>query len=306
MKVLILGGEGMLGHKVFQTLSSRLETWATFQHAGGIWQRYPMYEQAESQRLLTGVNAMNFETVIRAFTQAKPDVAINCIGIVKQVKAAKDPVISILLNSLFPHRLADLCTATGARLFHMSTDCVFSGSRGSYTEADISDAEDLYGRTKLLGEIDRPDCLTIRTSIFGRDFVKNSALLEWFLSQRGKTISGYTRAIYTGFPTQVLARIMGDLIIDYPDLSGLYQIASAPISKYELLLKIKETWHLPIEIIPDAEFFCDRSLDAARFITATGYAIPSWDEMIRELAQDTTPYDQWKAQFGAQMWEQAA
>ncbi len=301
MRLLILGGEGMLGHKVFQTLSPRFDTWATFQQAGGAWVYYPMYERAESTRLLTGVNAMNFETIVRAFARAKPDVVINCIGIIKQLKAAKDPVISILLNSLFPHRLADLCAATGTRMFHMSTDCVFSGRKGNYTEADVSDAEDLYGRTKLLGEVDRSGCLTIRTSIFGRDFVKNSALLEWFLSQRGKDIKGYTRAIYTGFPTQVLARIMGDLIEGHPDLSGLYQVASAPISKYDLLVKIRDAMGLPIEITPDAEFFCDRSLDAARFIATTGYSIPSWDVMIAELAQDATPYDHWKAQFSSQL-----
>lgn len=301
MRLLVLGGEGMLGHKVFQTLTPRFDTWATFQQAGGPWTHYPMYERVESTRLLIGVNAMNFETIVRAFAQAKPDVVINCIGIIKQLKVAKDPVISILLNSLFPHRLADLCAATGARMFHMSTDCVFSGRKGNYTETDVSDAEDLYGRTKLLGEVDRPGCLTIRTSIFGRDFVKNSALLEWFLSQRGKTVKGFTRAIYTGFPTQVLARIMGDLVEGYPELSGLYQVASAPISKYDLLVKIKEAMNLSIEILPDAEFFCDRSLDAARFVVATGYIIPSWDEMIAELAQDPTPYGQWKAQFASQI-----
>ncbi len=294
MKILILGGEGMLGHKVFQILSQRFETYATFQHPQGSWKRYPMYEQAARGQLVSGVNALNFETVVRALAQTRPEVVINCIGIIKQLQEAKDPILSIQLNALFPHRLADLCAATGARLFHMSTDCVFSGRKGNYTETDIPDPEDLYGRTKLLGEIDRPGCLTIRTSIFGRDFVKDSALLEWFLSQRGKTVKGYTRAIYTGFPTQVLAQIMGDLIEHYPTLSGLYQVASAPISKYELLVRIRDAMNLPIEIEPEDQFFCDRSLDATRFRAATGYAIPSWDEMISTVAQDPTPYDAWK------------
>ena len=168
LRILVLGGEGMLGHKVSQVLSPRFEVYATFQRVGGAWARYPMYEQMERKRLLTGVNAMNFETVIRAFGQAKPHVVINCIGIIKQLKEAKDEVISIQLNSLFPHRLADLCAATGTRLFHMSTDCVFSGRKGNYTETDAPDPEDLYGRTKLLGEVDRPGCLTVRTSISAR------------------------------------------------------------------------------------------------------------------------------------------
>lgn len=297
MRVLILGGEGMLGHKVFQALSRRFETFATFRSYNGVWTRYPMYVNADQQRTIGGVDAMNLDTVVRAFGQVRPDVVINCIGIIKQVKEAKDPIISLSLNSLFPHRLGELCAAAGTRLLHMSTDCVFSGSKGNYTENDVPDAEDLYGRTKLLGEVSRDGCLTIRTSIFGRDFAKQSALLEWFLSQAGRRVRGYVNAIYTGFPTQVLARIMGDLIVEYPDLSGIYQIASVPISKYELLVKIRDAMGLDIEVDSYDDFSCDRSLDASRFLAATGYALPGWDEMISELAQDDTPYDEWRAQY---------
>ena len=182
-------------------------------------------------------------------------------------------------------------------MFHMSTDCVFSGRKGNYTEQDIPDPEDLYGRTKLLGEVDRPGCLTIRTSIFGRDFAKQNALLEWFLSQRGRRVRGYVKAIYTGFPTQVLARIMGDLIADYPDLSGLYHVVSTPISKYDLLVKIRDAMKLDIEIEPDTDFRCDRSLDGSRFLAETGYLIPDWDTMVAELAQDDTPYDERRTRY---------
>jgi dTDP-4-dehydrorhamnose reductase len=297
MRVLILGGEGMLGHKVFQVLGQRFETFATFRDWDGLWTRYPMYAGAARERTLGGVDAANFASIVRAFAQVRPAVAINCIGIIKQLKEAHDPLISIELNSLFPHRLAELCNATGTRLFHMSTDCVFSGRKGHYTEDDIPDAEDLYGRTKLLGEVNGPGLLTIRTSIFGRDFAKQSALLEWFLSNRGKSVCGYTRAIYSGFPTQVLARIMGDLIADFPALSGLYQIASEPISKYDLLVKIREAMKLDIEIEPDATEICDRSLDASRFKTETGYHLPNWEAMVAELAGDRTPYDEWRSQY---------
>ncbi|MCI0477763.1 MAG: SDR family oxidoreductase, partial [Anaerolineales bacterium] len=260
----------------------------------GSWARYPVYENVEPARLIAGVDALNFASVTRAFAQVKPDVVINCIGIIKQLKQAHDPLFSIALNALFPHQLADLCAATGARLFHISTDCVFSGRKGNYTETDISDAYDLYGRTKFLGEVDRPGCLTIRTSIIGRDFAKNDALLEWFLAHRGGKVQGYTRAIYTGFPTQTLARIMGELIEKHPNLSGLYQVASAPISKYELLVKLRAAMKLNLTIEPQSEFFCDRSLSAARFVAATGCVIPTWDEMVAEIANDPTPYDEWK------------
>ena len=299
MRVLILGGEGMLGHKVFQVLSERFETFATFRNLRGPWKTYPIYENVDSFYTKGGVDVMNFDTVISAFAQVKPEVVINCIGIIKQIDQAKDPIISLNLNSLFPHRLAELCSATDTRMFHMSTDCVFSGRKGNYSEDDIPDAEDLYGRTKLLGEVNREGCLTIRTSIFGRDFAKQSALLEWFLSNRGGTIKGYKNAIYTGFSTQILARIMSDMIADFPDLSGIYQVSSEPISKYDLLSKINTAMNLDIKINPDEQFSCDRSLDSSKFRDITDYLIPDWDEMISGLAADLTPYDEWRNQFNA-------
>ena len=219
---------------------------------------------------------------------------INCVGVIKQLKEASDPVLTITLNSLLPHRLAALCAGLGARLVHPSTDCVFSGRKGGYTEDDPPDPDDLYGRSKLLGEVDRPDCLTIRTSIFGRDFLKQDALLEWFLSNRGGRVRGYRNAIYSGFPTQVLARIIADLLADQPALGGLVQIASLPITKYDLLTRLKDAMDLDIEIEPFDDAPCDRSLSAARFVRATGYRIPAWDEMVAELAADPTPYDAWR------------
>jgi dTDP-4-dehydrorhamnose reductase len=298
MRVLILGGEGMLGHKVFQMLSGRFETFASFRDGNGAWNSFPTYVTAESSHLLGGVDAMNLLSVVRVMAQVRPTVVINCIGIIKQLKEASDPLISLALNSLFPHQLAELCLASNARMFHISTDCVFSGSKGNYTEEDIPDAEDLYGRTKLLGEVNRTGCLTIRTSIFGRDFLKSSALLEWFLNNRGRRVRGYKNAIYTGFPTQVLARMIGDLIADHPNLWGLYQVASQPISKLELLVKIRDAMKLDIDIEPYDDQRCDRSLSAARFVAATGYPIPAWDDMIMELASDPTPYDEWRTQHG--------
>ncbi len=297
MRILVLGGEGMLGHKVFQVLSRRFETYATFHSAGGLWTKLPIYEKVVGRYLLSNINALDFDSVVRAMAQVKPGVVINCIGIIKQLKEATDPIISLTLNSLFPHLLANLCAATGSRLFHVSTDCVFSGRKGNYSEDDTPDAEDLYGRTKLLGEVVRPNCLTIRTSIFGRDFFKQSAFLEWFLSNRGGKVKGYKNSIYTGFPTKVLARIMGDIIADHRDLSGLCQIASQPISKYELLVKLREVMGLDIEIEPYDDHPCDRSLSAARFVAATGYQIPGWDQMLDEIATDPTQYDEWRKQY---------
>jgi dTDP-4-dehydrorhamnose reductase len=288
----------MLGHKAAQVLSQRFDVYATFRDPQGLWRHFPMYANAAPERLIAGVNAQDFHSVVRALGMARPDVVINCIGIIKQLKAASDPVTSLTINALFPHQLADLCGAAGARLFHVSTDCVFSGRKGHYTEADLTDAEDLYGRSKLLGELDRPGCLTLRTSIIGREFTRQTGLLEWFLSQRGRSVRGYKNAIYTGFPTQVLARILGDLIVVHPALAGLYQVASPAISKYDLLVKLRAAMNLAIEIEPYDDPPCDRSLSAARFVAATGYRIPTWNEMVAELAADSTPYEEWRSQHG--------
>jgi len=286
LKVLVLGGSGMLGHKVFQVLDRRFETYATFR----AFRSFPVYK--DRAQVIDGVDATDFTSVIRAFVQARPDVVINCIGIVKQCYVPTSSFVHV--NALFPHQLADLCKATGTRMFHISTDCVFSGDKGGYTEADIPDAQDINGRTKLLGEINSsPGCLTIRTSVIGRDSTSAKGLLEWFLKREGK-VTGYKNVIYSGFTTQALAQIIGDLIVHYPDMAGLYQIASEPISKYDLLIKIRDAMHLAHEIIAFDTPVCDRSLDATAFIERTNYTIPTWDEMIAELAADATPYGEWR------------
>ncbi len=289
MKLLILGGQGMLGHKAFQLLSPHFETYATFTQSYGPWTHFPMYQG--TTQVITGVDVRQFDSVVEAFARVQPDVTINCIGIIKQLEAAKDPILSLEVNALFPHRLARLCQAANTRLIHFSTDCVFSGQKGDYTEEDAPDPVDLYGRTKLLGEVNQAGCLTLRTSIIGRDFAKKVGLLEWFLSHKGRSVNGFTRAIYSGLTTQALSLILYELITHHPDLEGLYHVASQPINKYELLRKIRDAWQLDIEVNPFADFFCDRSLDATRFAQATSLPVPTWDEMIAGLVADLTPYD---------------
>jgi dTDP-4-dehydrorhamnose reductase len=293
VKVLVLGGEGMLGHKVYQVLAERFELYATFRDADGPWRDFPQYAAAPPGRLIGDIDALDFATVEAALGRVAPDAVINCVGIIKQLKEASDALLTIRLNALLPHQLAAACARTGARLVHISTDCVFSGRRGMYTEDDLPDPPDLYGRSKLLGEVEAPGALTIRTSIFGRDFLKQDALLEWFLSNRGGRVRGYRNALYSGFPTQVLAGIIGDLLSGQPTLEGLWQIASEPVSKYHLLERLRGAMGLDIEIEPYDDPPCDRSLSAARFVAATGYRIPGWDEMIAQIASDTTPYDEW-------------
>jgi dTDP-4-dehydrorhamnose reductase len=248
----------------------------------------------EGTRIVPGVDAAVFDSVTGAVVSVRPDVVVNAIGIIKQRPETKDPIASRAINSDFPHRLSALCQASGARLIHFSTDCVFSGRRGRYTEDDRPDPEDQYGRSKLLGELNGPLCLTLRTSMIGRELNTTIGLLEWFLSNRGGRVKGYTQAIYSGFTTLALAHIVADLIAHHPHLSGIYHVSSAPISKYDLLCLLKQAYRVAIELEPSAEVHCDRSLISARFQAATGFVPPSWTSLVEELVADPTPYEEWR------------
>lgn len=293
MRLLILGATGTLGHKLSQVLSKQFEVYATVRSHSSIYKDHPVFVNCQ---ILGNVSAENFDSVINALLKIRPDVAINSIGIVKQRVEAKDPILSIMVNSLFPHRLARLCQAASVRLVHISTDCVFSGNKGNYVESDVSDADDLYGRTKFLGEVSSDGCLTLRTSLIGRELETSHGLIEWFLSQEGKTIQGYKRAIFSGFTTNVLANIIAQIIIKHRDMQGVWHVASEPISKFELLSLVKKVFGLNIKIDPDETVVCDRSLNAERFQRATGFAPPSWPDMIMQMYRDDTPYSEFRPQ----------
>lgn len=288
MRVLILGGSGMLGHKLLQVFAPRFDTYATFHRATAV-HNHPAIAQSH---VVKPVSAEDFKTVEKAFQIAQPNVVVNCVGIIKQNLAAKDPVASITVNSLFPHRLARLSEKNDARLIHLSTDCVFSGSKGNYSEADIPDATDLYGRSKLLGELEALNCLTIRTSMIGRELERSDGLLEWFLSQKGKRVRGFKRAVFSGLTTNALADVLADVVSNHANLSGLRHLAADAINKYDLLSLINEVYELGIEIEPDEAFVCDRSLDGSRFRDETGISAPSWPDMIARMHADDTPYDE--------------
>ena len=287
MRILILGSTGMLGHKLMQILSRRFDVIGTVRSSAIKFESNPILGGLP---LLSDVNAENFDSITGAMASSRPDIVINCIGIIKQHSNAKDPLKSIAINSLFPHRLAQLCKATNAKMIHISTDCVFSGRKGNYAENDYPDAEDLYGRTKLLGEVTYPDCLTLRTSIIGREMESKLGLIEWFISQRRKKIHGYAHAIYTGFTTQALADLIGNIIEAHPDLQGLWHVSSDPISKYDLLGLVNHGLDLEVTVEKDESFVCDRSLNSARFREATGLKPPSWKYMVSQMANDAAFY----------------
>jgi dTDP-4-dehydrorhamnose reductase len=277
----------MLGHQLCRVLSGRMEVWAAFRSAPDRLDFLP------AQRLLANVAVEDTARIGGILDSVQPEAVVNAVGIVKQRDEAKQAVPSIRVNALFPHQLADLCAGRGIRVLQISTDCVFSGFRGGYTEDDNPDPVDLYGRTKLLGELNQPGCLTLRTSIIGWQLNAFSGLLSWFALQRGKTVQGYRKAIYTGVSTSVLSALIGDIIENHADLAGLYHVASKPISKFDLLVRLKDKlgWK-DITIEPEEKFACDRSLNGERFSRETGWRAPEWDAMIQGLAGEWPAYEQ--------------
>jgi dTDP-4-dehydrorhamnose reductase len=286
MRVLILGAGGMLGHKVWQVFRGRFDCYAAVRTRLPV----PLFDD---DRVIDGFEAGDFDGVMRLIDRVRPDVVVNCIGVVKQLAAAHDPIVSITLNSLFPHVVARACAKAGARMIHISTDCVFSGSRGNYGEDDLPDATDLYGRSKLLGEV-TDGALTIRTSIIGRELRTANGLVEWFLANRGGSVRGFTRAIFSGVTTATLADTLAEVIEHHAGLRGLYHVAAAPISKYDLLVTLNKALGSEVAIEPDDSVVIDRSLDATRFRSATRLAPPPWQEMIAALAAESPQYEQWR------------
>ncbi len=278
MKILVLGASGMLGNAMIRVLSEKTD-----------WQVYGTVRAESSkrffradiaERLIAGVDVDNYDSLLQTFIQVRHDVVINCVGLIKQLAEAEDPLQAIPINALLPHKLARLCELSGARLVHMSTDCVFAGDKGGYRESDSSDAKDLYGRSKFLGEVAYPHTITLRTSIIGHELQSAHGLVGWFLSQQERC-NGYTQAIFSGLPTVALAQIVRDAVIPHTDLSGVYHVAAQPISKYDLLTLIADVYGKSIKIIPSDKLVIDRSLNAERFQDATGYVVPSWPALIK-------------------------
>jgi dTDP-4-dehydrorhamnose reductase len=237
-----------------------------------------------------GIDVRSLERLTEVFADFRPEAVVNCVGIVKQRASAHDAIPSLEINSLLPHRLSVLCRAAGARLVHLSTDCAFSGKVGMYRDDDPSDAADLYGRSKYLGEVGDPGCITLRTSMIGLELSRKSGLLEWFLAQSGR-IRGFRRAVFSGFTTAELSRLIEKLLVEHPDASGVYHASAEPIDKYHLLVAVRDRLGREIEIVPDDDFHCDRSLDSSRFRAEFGYTPPSWDAMLDELAAEIRAAD---------------
>lgn len=281
MRVLILGVTGMLGNAVHTYFSQDPEyrVWGALRSDNG--KRY--FPEASQANLVSGIDVLDVDALTNVMLKVRPHVVINCVGLIKQLADANDPLTALPLNSMLPHRLSKLCELAGARLVHISTDCVFSGRKGNYTESDISDAEDLYGKSKYLGELsEAPHAITLRTSIIGHELSSSNALVDWFLSQEG-AVKGYAKAVFSGLPTIELARVIKDYVLPNKELNGLYHVAAKPIDKLSLLRLVAEVYGKDITIHPDEAVCIDRSLDASLFHQASGYVAPDWPELIKVM-----------------------
>jgi dTDP-4-dehydrorhamnose reductase len=278
--VLVLGASGMLGNTVLRLFATS-PGFAVFgsMRSAALLPRLP---DAVRSQVITGVDVEDADSLMRLFATVRPQVVVNCVGLVKQLAEADDPLLALPINAMLPHRLARLCDVAGARLVHVSTDCVFSGARGGYVESDAPDAQDLYGRSKLLGEVDYPSAVTLRTSIIGHELASAHGLVGWFLAQN-RRVKGYRRAVFSGLPTVELARVIRDHVLPRPGLRGVYHVSAAPINKFDLLTLVARAYGKQIEIVADDGVRIDRSLDSSRFRAETGYVPDDWPALIGRM-----------------------
>jgi dTDP-4-dehydrorhamnose reductase len=272
-------------------LGSKFDVWGTIRSEFAEVERFGIFER---ERIIGSVDVTDIESVRRAIETVAPEIVINAAGVIKQLHESSDAVQILKINAVFPRMLAELAVEFSFRLITISTDCVFSGKKGNYSETDIPDPRSLYGVSKLLGEVKGENCLTIRTSILGRELASDHSLVEWFLGNRGKTVKGYVNAIYSGFPTLVLAEIVSGIVTDHPKLHGVYHISSEPINKFELLTLLNKFYHAEITIEPCEDNVIDRSLNSSAFRNATGFLPTGWERMVKSMAADPTPYEKWK------------
>lgn len=295
--VAVLGGTGMLGHKLSQLWAERFDCWATVR---GDALSDASAAVLDPSRTLTGVTADDPDSVGRALDRCGAEVVVNCVGVVKQALAPGDEADAIRVNALFPHELAVRCQSRGVRVLQVSTDCVFAGDRGAYREDSIPDARDIYGRSKLLGELEGEGRVTVRTSIVGRELEHGHGLVEWLEAQEGRAVPGFTRAVFSGLTTAGLADELGEVIERRPEMTGVWHVGGEPIAKHDLLVLLRDALALDVEVVPDDSMQVDRSLNSERYRRATGRTPPTWPDMVRALAEDPTPYHRIRRQPVAQ------
>jgi dTDP-4-dehydrorhamnose reductase len=288
MRIIILSVSGLLGHKLLQKLSADFDVYGTLHKTKDHYGNLPLFS---GENIIENIDVSNFDIVKDVLHAINPDVILNCVGITKRRSEIDNPLEVITLNALFPHQLAKWAKPNKIRVIHFSTDCVFNGKIGNYNEASPASAEDTYGKTKFLGEIKYEHTLTIRSSFIGQELFGRTELFEWFLAQKGKQIKGFKNTLYSGVSTTYMASVVKDIILNHPDLSGLYQLApEEPISKFDLLTIAKEAFNVDVDIIPDTDHVHHPTLDASKLRKAINLKVPAWEEMMAGMLADKALY----------------
>ena len=278
----------MIGSNLFFLLNKNHDVKVTLRSKISSYQKFGIFNSDNTFDQINILNAAKVEKTINSFS---PDVVINAVGITKQNVNNEDEELIMQVNAFFPHILDQFCLKQDCKLIHLSTDCIFSGDEGFYSENDSADAKDLYGKSKYQGEIRSKNSITLRKSTLGLELENKHGLVEWWLSTKGE-IKGFRRAIYSGFIIRELSKVIDMILADFPGLSGTWNVASKPINKFDLLCGLQERLNRKdIEIIPDDDFICDRSLDGSAFRNLTGYRTPEWNKMLDSLAIDIEKRD---------------
>ena len=286
MRILILGGNGMIGHKVYQVLSSYFpDTWIL------IRRKFIDFLQKDifvKEKVIEDFDLNDLNKLNSLLNSLNPDIIINAAGITIRRGVNEFKSQTIILNSVLPHFLGEWIQGKfGKRFIHFSTDCVFSGKNGPYYDNSIPDSTDIYGKTKSLGEVNLSQTLTLRGSMIGRELDYQTELLEWFLSQKGKTIKGFNNVFYSGITTIRMAKLILKIIINFPNLTGVYNVSSKKISKFELLTLFNDFFHSNVKIHKDETYTSRKELISNIFFYEINEIIPSWDELIIELYEDS-------------------
>lgn len=284
MKILILGGNGMIGHKMYQVLSKEYpDTWVLFKKKTD---QVAFYEIFNKDKIIDNFDLVHFDKLNIILDKLIPDVIINAAGITIRRGINDDRYRSIMINSALPHFLDNWTKINNKRLIHFSTDCVFTGKNGFYSESSVTDAEDTYGKTKALGEVFSTNSLTLRGSMIGRELENKTELLEWFLSQKETTVKGFTNVIYSGITTFRMAKFVKQIINDFPSMHGIYNVSSDSITKYELINLFNASFNKGNSIYPDDTYVSNKDLVSTNFYNETGFIKPNWNELVSELLLD--------------------
>jgi len=279
MRILILGIDGMIGHKIAQSLSQDYEVI-------GSTRKDVNHQKIGLNNCLLYKKDFIIDDQNVFFNKISPDVIINCIGITTRRGISRNMSNTDFINSRFPHKISEWVSIKNRRLIHFSTDCVFSGKKGDYLDDDKPDANDIYGMSKAKGEIDNNSSLTLRCSMIGREIYNHTELFEWLYSMKNKDIEGYANVIYSGVTTFWMGDVIKKILKNNISLSGIYNISSEPISKYHLLLKLSDAFKLNVNVSANLNIKSNKVLNSKKFAEITGIIPPNWDDLIPYFKND--------------------